>query len=337
MRSFFAMLILAGVASACSVPVFRYALERWPVSTYTALVIYDQPLPVEQQQRLDDLARQGNLKIVAVHKDHLTPEQADIWDERPLPFVSIRYPDSEATSYAAWSGKLDDLPKQLIDSPARRQLVRWLAEGVSVVWIVVEGDEATDKLLRHELARFQKAFKLPEVEPVDLRTALPLELRFEILSLKRDSDEALFVEQLVNITPELREAKGPIVFPVLGRGRVLWGIFGEGLNANEISTSANYACGACSCQVKEANPGVDLLLPADWPTLLKVEDQPKPPAMPQPVIPPGLQDEPNKQGPLAEVTTTSFNPAWIWQGTAVLAVLLLIIGLVLGRRSPPTN
>ena len=335
MRSLVILLILAGMASACSVPVFRYALERWPVSTYTALVIYDQPLRPEQQQRLEQLARQGNLKIVAVAKDHLTPEQEAIWDERPLPFVSIRYPDSEATSYATWSGSLDEVPEQLIDSPARRQLVRWLTEGVSVVWVVVDGDEATDKLLRTELARFQKAFQLPEVEPADLRTALPLQLRFEILALKRDSDEKLFVQQLLHISPELRQAKGPIVFPVLGRGRVLWGIFGDGLNANEIATSANYACGACSCQVKESNPGVDLLLPADWPTLLKLDDLPEPPSLPQPAIPPGMKDEPPTETPAAK--GSAFHLAWIWQGTAVLAVVLLILGLVLSRRTTPTQ
>ena len=332
MRSLLVLLVAVGVASACSVPVFRYALERWPVSTYTAFVVYDRPLTPAQEQRLAALSRQGNLKLLKVAKDDLTPDQEAIWDQRPLPFVSIRYPDSEITAYAAWSGDLDALPEQVVDSPARRKLVNLLAEGTSVVWVVVDGDDATDKLLRTELARFQKAYKMPEVEPSDLRTGLPLQLRFEVLPLKREGDEALFVRQLLNISPELREAKGPVVFPVVGRGRVLWGIHGEGLTANEIATSATYACGACSCQVKESNPGMDLLLPADWPTLLKIEDQPEPAIkLPQPSIAPGVDNEEAETPARPGVT---FNPAWIWQGMAVLAALLLIIGLVLGRRNP---
>ncbi len=43
---------------------------------------------------------------------------------------------------------------------------------------------------------------------------------------------------------------------------------GAGINADNLRESAAFVTGACSCQVKEQNPGFDLLLNADWNKLL---------------------------------------------------------------------
>ena len=42
------------------------------------------------------------------------------------------------------------------------------------------------------------------------------------------------------------------------------------LTAANIERWASYLCGACSCHVKESNPGTDLLLCANWETLLDI-------------------------------------------------------------------
>jgi hypothetical protein len=56
---------------------------------------------------------------------------------------------------------------------------------------------------------------------------------------------------------------------VFGRGRVLgaWGArdFGD----EQIDEICLFLLGACSCQVKQQNPGWDLLLDADWDTALQ--------------------------------------------------------------------
>jgi hypothetical protein len=60
----------------------------------------------------------------------------------------------------------------------------------------------------------------------------------------------------------------PVAFPVFGRGRVLGALSGEGLTADAVRGVAEFLTGPCSCQVKELNPGADLLMVADWDAFL---------------------------------------------------------------------
>lgn len=43
---------------------------------------------------------------------------------------------------------------------------------------------------------------------------------------------------------------------------------GKDICAEAIGSAGAFLTGACSCQVKEMNPGVNLLLAADWEALL---------------------------------------------------------------------
>jgi hypothetical protein len=45
---------------ACSTPVFRYALERWPADYYEAVFIHRGPLMPEEKQLLDKLRQEGS-------------------------------------------------------------------------------------------------------------------------------------------------------------------------------------------------------------------------------------------------------------------------------------
>ena len=55
------LLLLLSLASAlaCSVPVFRYALEKWPADAYPATVFHRGPLTAEQQALARELSRDG--------------------------------------------------------------------------------------------------------------------------------------------------------------------------------------------------------------------------------------------------------------------------------------
>ena len=59
-----------------------------------------------------------------------------------------------------------------------------------------------------------------------------------------------------------------MVFPIFGRCRALLPLVGPGISAENIRSSAAFLAGACSCQVKELNPGFDLLITANWKELL---------------------------------------------------------------------
>jgi hypothetical protein len=56
----------------------------------------------------------------------------------------------------------------------------------------------------------------------------------------------------------------PMVFPVFGRGRALEPLIARGINLTNVFEHSSYFCGACSCEIKNQNPGVDLLISANW-------------------------------------------------------------------------
>jgi hypothetical protein len=89
---------------------------------------------------------------------------------------------------------------------------------------------------------------------------------FSLMRVSRDDPaEEVLLGMLLSVEDDLGEfADKPMVFPVFGRGRVLEPLIGAGLTADNVMFASSYLCGACSCQVKDENPGVDLLVAANW-------------------------------------------------------------------------
>jgi hypothetical protein len=96
------------------------------------------------------------------------------------------------------------------------------------------------------------------------RKELPYE--FQILTLSPDDPaEHLFIDMLLKSEPDLYEhTDEPMVFPVFGRGRALGCLFGEYITGKNIQEASAFLSGACSCEVKKLNPGIDLLVAAPW-------------------------------------------------------------------------
>ncbi|MBY0233137.1 MAG: hypothetical protein K2W96_27960 [Gemmataceae bacterium] len=278
-RLLLVLLLAVPAARACSVPVFRYALERWKPASFPIVAKGDR--------------------------------------------AEVRYPDSEDDDPPLWSGPAVGA-EAIKRSPARDELARLLASGESVVWLLLlSGDAAADRaaeaLLRGELARLETVLALPPEKDTrdDLLSPVPLRLSFAVLRVRRDDPaEAVLVKQLLDLDDALAGAGGPMAFPVFGRGRVLCGLVGDGLSADEIASSSKYLCGSCSCTVKNDSPGRDLLMEADWPRLLMMEDAEEK-ERPAPVIAPGVKDEDEEDAP-----PPSTMPWWLGAG-AVLGVLAL--------------
>jgi hypothetical protein len=165
-----------------------------------------------------------------------------------------------------------------------------------------ERDAAAAKLLTERLTALQDDLRLPEFADAQedgkkakdepgLLSNLPLKLRFSMLRISpNDPAEAQFVRMLRLAEPDLKklvagQPREPIVFPVFGQGRVLCGLEGKNIRPETIEDCAAFLVGECSCQVKELNPGVDLLLAADWDSILDA-DRPVEPKkeIPEPVI-----------------------------------------------------
>jgi hypothetical protein len=294
-RHALAAALLAGPAWACNVPVFRYALERWRPDPYQLVVFHRGPLAGDDEARVKvlraaSLAEEGlcNFGVTLHDVDSGKSESLkQLWQaqkQAQLPWTALRAPAREPGGETVWAGALADAkPEYLLDSPARREIVRRLCEGETAVWLLLKSgqaakDKAAAKLLATELQRLEKEMALPEGigEPgSELMSAVPLKIKFSVLEMVRaDPAEQIFIRMLLSGQPDLEKADGPIAFPVFGCARVLGGLAGDVFTAEVIENAVVMLCGACSCQIKEMNPGYDLLVRAAWDALLTGEIKP---------------------------------------------------------------
>ena len=269
---------------ACSVPVFRYALELWKVDPYTIYLIHDGEQAVEVDEAdtfLNRYAERGALNTMRVNM--ADPRVAEAIRRRgivsvgSLPRIVAVLPKkySEGSVVVMDEPLTTDTLNQLVDSPVRRELARRLISGESAVWLLLESgnrkkDDATEKQLQTQLDKLAMEVKLPELEPEDMRLLDlrpdDLKIGFSILRFSReDPNEGLLIQILLHSDPALNPAsQEPVIFPVFGRGRKL-ASFSEGtLSEDNITEATEFMTGSCSCEIKESNPGMDLLMPIDW-------------------------------------------------------------------------
>jgi hypothetical protein len=311
-----ALLLSVAPVRACTIPVFRYALERWQPEPYEGVLFHRGPLTPEQQKVLALLAGDekapANLTVTPIDVDgKLAGRAAKLWASQPesakasLPLLLVNSGDADEKAGPVYAGPLEAAAiTKVIDSPARREIAARIMKGETAVWVLIEsGDAARDAaaaaLLTDSLAAQQKALKLPVQDPEapgpKLRSALPLKVEFSVLRIAAgDAAESSFVRMLLlgAVTPAAGKARGPVVVPVFGQGRALIQLEGEDLTRESIEHVSKFLVGECSCQVKELNPGHDLLMCANWASVLDEElaAQPDEPgqgrraAIPDPVI-----------------------------------------------------
>jgi len=339
--------------NACTTPVFRYALERWPADYFPAVVFHRGKLSAEHKAVLDVIRTAGkkgsaNVGVYLVDLDKkLDKGTSELWKRHkslPLPCMVVtyalpysgrgrpRYPDDPFPP-TLWSGKLTKAnATALADSPVRREIAKRIIAGDSAVWIILEpgkgksgkgkaakagaskptavqqgsasGEKAKAKakpadakpvtvkaataILDKTLAKAHKFFArqaAPQPPPRFGQPAPPANLKvaFSTIRVSRDDPaERMLVAMLLHSEKDLLNkeyANEPMVFPVFGRGRLLWALVGKGINEDNILESCAYITGSCSCEVKWQNPGVDLLFSKDWDKALyetMVEDDPMP-------------------------------------------------------------
>jgi hypothetical protein len=303
---FASFLILLGASStpACSVPVFRYALERWAPASYEAIVFHRGPLTPPQSNLVSRLSGEAlsnqppaNLTVTAVDLEaQPAPEMLEIWkpyQTHSPPFLVVRFPRGAPAEGSVWAGPLGETAVQeLLESPTRKRIARSLLKGDSAVWLLLEsGNKAADdeasRLLGTRLAHLQKTLKLPKIEAEDTRVvSVPesaLKVGFSLLRLSRtDAAEAILVHCLLGTEDDLRDGRETMAFPVFGRGRALCALVGKGITAETIDDAGEFLVGPCSCVVKEQNPGLDLLLAVDWESQIRVlsnSDNEEPPPL----------------------------------------------------------
>jgi hypothetical protein len=355
-------IFLAQPAFACSIPVFRYSLERWAPSPYALVVYHNGPLTKEDRsavQQILDAGHRANAKVTTVDLDgDVDPDQKAVWDREgknlKAPRVFLRYPDCHADIPSLWSGPLVVEPiVALFDSTARQAIFDRLTLGnAAVIVLLLSGDQKADDavraMLRRELPVIAARMDLPPQTPEgpQVQSGLPLRVTFPVVEVARDSKEDLLVRLLVKSEDELDRVRGPIVFPVFGRGRALCSLHGKALEKpDDLRRPLEFLCRACSCQVKELNPGVDLLMTGNWERIFDAEKGP----MPQVVVetrrsaspPAGVSElrasPPDGYSPVETVGGSNRPSPRPWVRYGVMAAGLTIIGycLVRGRRANP--
>jgi hypothetical protein len=300
MRHFFLLVLcvfvplwLTNSANACSIPVFRYAMERWPADYYEGIVIHKAPLADDdpaakllQSENVEFL----NLRVSPV--DLSLPETSDLTGllggpiPETLPALVLWYPSCKGRAAPFWTGQFTiDSVKALIQSPKRQELARRLTAGQTSVWIFVESgnagkDKAKMQLINQELVAATKQLKgdpvlqdYSKMGPKEMTPTLAEELQaseisyeFSILPVSRsDPKEKMFLEMLLKSEPDLdKYSNETIVFPTFGRGRALFALVGEGINTDNLREAIAFITGPCGCEIKMLNPGIDLLMNENW-------------------------------------------------------------------------
>ena len=261
------------LAYACTIPVFRYALDRWESDRFRLVLPVATARQPEMNKQLLPLRgnSSSNVKIEEVADPAATDGQLYLPNKGDNPI---------------WSGKVDEAALQaVLDSPARQELLKKLLSGESIVWVLVDHGKAEDDAeaarVEKRLSFLQNVVELPPQDPNDPDSQLgpgpPLKLHFSVQRVSYDDKgEAILRSMLAGTkaAKELAEGK-PFAAAVFGRGRVLGAWPLSELDDTALEDISIFLTGRCSCRVKNDNPGWDVLLTVDWEKALQQASQQK--------------------------------------------------------------
>ncbi len=280
-------------AVACNVPVFRYALERWQAASYRLLLIKKGELSVDEQKALKHLdgyldpnsANWCNVRLFDVDLKELdqVPEikkyAATFKTSRFILLLPGEYRNNAVIADFPITKKAID---ELVSSPVREDILKRIMKGTTATWVLLEcgdkaKDDAAEKRLQAAVKRANELIELPEgvavagedkeVDAINqLQSSVPLRIHFEMLRLKKDNErETLFRKLLMSVEADLHKLTDkPIAIPIFGRGRALYAFVGDGISEDNVLEACGYLSGPCSCQVKDQNPGIDLVFAKNW-------------------------------------------------------------------------
>lgn len=253
-------LLLATAASyACTIPVFRFALDRWEVDRFRLVIPASWGTQPDILKLLIPLRGNGSANV----RIEETPDAA-------VTEAKLLFPNDDTS---IWSGKLDatTLPP-LLDSPARRELLKRILAGESAVWVVCtkDADKAEADRIEKRLRYLQQVAALPQQDPNDPDSQLgpgpPLKLKFSVLRVSLDDPaEKLFAAMVAGPKQQEFITQGTsFAGPVFAKGRVLGSWPLSELDDTAIEDASLFLIGRCSCRIKNENPGWDVVLKTEW-------------------------------------------------------------------------
>jgi hypothetical protein len=167
----------------------------------------------------------------------------------------------------------------MLDSPVRTDIAKQLAEGKAGILILLtgsdaaanEGAEKVTKELIADVGAGKVELYLPpgmSEEAEDGKEKAHPGLQLGLAKVARtDPAEKWLVDSLFSMEDDLMSAEfasQPMIFAVFGRGRALPPFVGKGITRDNLLECVYFLTGACSCTVKDQNPGMDLLFAENW-------------------------------------------------------------------------
>lgn len=290
------LLVTANCSTAfsCNIPVFRFALERWQPDSAEVVVFVRGDVTDAERQKIRQLqnpsegdrqAASANLQVIMVDLNDAAKLNSEhkayheLWDAVEAgstdgPYVVIRTRMGKDKIVVSWKGLLRDLkPDQIANSPIRRELSRRLLSGDSVVWLVLrssdkEKSDAVVAQLNEQFRRLSTQLQLPDgvgLPGSELYSEVPLFLKFSVIEIDpADEGEWFLIESLTRLETRFKTENQPLVVPVFGKGRALEVMAASDVTPELTEDLTRFLCSACSCQVKELNPGFDLVMTVPW-------------------------------------------------------------------------
>ena len=274
-----ALILLAAQVLACSTPVFRYAIERWPADSYRMLVFSEKELSADDQQLLAAAAEKSegafysHTSLISEMSDEVKAVYDAVTNKPALPFFALLYPLEMGTNLVVQAAPLtSNALDRVIMSPVRLKIAQSLIGGDAAVWLLIKGpDDVQNREIRAMLdSRLREIEQTAEfnsdfVELAEMAgTGVP-ELKFSVLEMDRnDPQESLLMEMLTRIVDDRQDLTGPLIIPVFGQGRALVLLLKDRISEETVDRVAAFLIGNCSCEVKSMNPGFDLLIGANW-------------------------------------------------------------------------
>lgn len=264
--------LLHAQTCACTIPVFRYALDRWQADHFKLVV----PSSTSNDPMLTDLLRPLRANGLA---------NLDITTSRDPSQMEALLLDSKTGRHKLWSGQLNQPALEaILESPARKELLTRILQGQSVIWVMVDDGKAETQphfqRITERLKFLENVAALPIQDPNDPDSQLgpgpELKLQFSTLHLRADDPaERLLISMLAGPEGEIQPGRDAFAAAVFGRGRVLGAWPVQRLDDASLEDACMYLVGRCSCRVKNENPGWDLLMNVDWEKALVAAGKPK--------------------------------------------------------------
>ncbi len=347
------LLMPFGPIRACTTPVFLYAMQMWQQDAYQGLVIYRDALTDEEEKILYTIQRSIPDKFplnLSIQKMEISSDRKALKRvlgreiPKDLPAFILWHGGSMGFGPPFWKSTLQEAAvADLANSPVRKEIAGHLARGVPIVWVFVrsgndEKDNRTAGILEDELdAAKAEILQDPVFQPY-FKHIIDRNNLFPVVEISRGSaSEQVLLPMLLAYYPGLKELDEPLLFPVFGRGRAVGVLKGDEIEAMNLEDVIAFLLNPCSCQIKVANPGFDLMLKGDWYTLLaRYEEAPVRPVMasvlPDTIIRYEFEDVPDMTDESTGFFRTKIlSAAGIIVG-ALLAMIVLASVVIIKRR-----